>query len=186
MFKPLVLALCSIFSLQFVMADTLLQSKDDIADIHKLEKAFLAKPNTLNLYQSLTSIKTKFGTFKVLPARFEPIETPFYNSYRCGLVFIADEGARDTLITVGVGMTEVLSCDGLIEMGTLEDGNGTKHLGMIYHFRSPNVDFKGPLVVSMNAKDNSWYVNEKLSADASATEAITTINALKNKIKAVK
>jgi len=186
MFKSLASALLTVFCSQFAVADTLLQSKDDLADIHALEKAFFAKSNTLSLYQSLTSIKTKFGTFKVLPARFEPMETPFYSSYHCGLVFISDEGARDTLITVGVGMTEVLSCDGLIELDTLEDGNGTKHLGMIYHFRSPNVDFKGPLVVSMNAKDNSWYVNEKLSSDASASEAITTIKALRDKIKAAR
>lgn len=172
---------------QFVQAEAVPSKKDDAFELAFFEKSFAAKKDTLE-FKSSNSISVNMvnGELKVLPARFEPIETPFYNSYRCGLVFISDEGARDTLITVGVGMTEVLSCDGLIEMGTLEDGNGTKHLGMIYHFRSPSVDFKGPLVVSMNAKDNSWYVNEKLSTDASATEAITTINALKNKIKAVK
>ncbi len=152
-------------------------------DITVLENAFSAKSGALYIDNSalVKSISLE-PPFKVIPVRYEPQSSYLPNGFRCGLVF-KSEGNEQALVTVGEGITEVLSCDGVIEIGQLKlnsYGNSSSHLGLIYGYRSPNTSFNGGLVVSYDADKQSWYVNEELSSDDIISEQASTFKKLQN------
>ena len=163
---------------------------EDADTISVFENLFPAKPQTLRIETSSeVTVSTVSRSFIVSSVRFEPENTYLHNSFSCGLVFTDETGKQQALITVGEGVTEVLSCNGLVEFGPVYTNSAaaishTDRLGLIYNYQSPNASFKGGLVVSYNKKDRVWYVDELLSTEEVVSEQASSLAILQKLLRA--
>jgi len=137
-----------------------ISSLSDI-DLNTLSDVFSAKEGTIEKDGASTFYFTlsTSNSFEILAVRFEPKGS---YGYRCGLVILSIHNIMQKLTTIGKGITEVLSCDGIVSMGIITSSDKHKHLGLIYDLRSPNVEFRSGIILSLDKKTQKWMVNEEL------------------------
>ena len=97
-------------------------------------------------------------------------------SFRCGLVIEPADRPAQAIVTVGTGITEALSCDGLRELELLEGPGGAPLIAALYDFRSPNATFTGPIVLSRS--DGQWQLDAALMEDLDQFAPIETLSTL--------
>ncbi|WP_372574238.1 hypothetical protein [Ruegeria jejuensis] len=98
------------------------------------------------------------------------------NGQRCGFR-IGEGAAARWVVTVGEGSTEMMSCDALLEFGTV--GPDRNMIGAIYRFRpTPRSSYVGPLVLRLDG--DQWVVDdsllETLANRQSSVETLADLN----------
>lgn len=100
----------------------------------------------------------------LLPVSFPPAAPSFPNQQRwCGIAVQAGEAALTTLVTLGTGWTETLSCDGLREAGTVPPAAGVPRFALVYAARSPNTAVRVPVILRWDAPSGRVKLDEAAS-----------------------
>ena len=118
---------------------------------------------------------------QVLPARYAPKPpVPLANVDHCALVFLQPDRPAQVVRTVGSGYTESLGCTGFDAIAFTDlDGDGRIEIAVIQSTLAPPDRYlKTPVVVRRGA-DETFAVDETLSAALDAQGGITTIAALR-------
>ena len=105
---------------------------------------------------------------RVTPLRGDPLPTEsdtFYSFYWCGVrLQMSGEAAAQSLVLVGTGQREVLSCDGIKAFGVVPAPRGVDRIAFIYEGRSPNTHgIRTVVIVESRSEPKVWAVNEDLS-----------------------
>ena len=109
---------------------------------------------------------------RVTPLRGEPLSNEseafyvvFYVVYWCGVrLQTTGEAAAQSLVLVGAGQREVLSCDGIKAFGVVPAPRGVDRIAFIYEGRSPNTHgIRTVVIVESRSEPKAWAVNEDLS-----------------------
>lgn len=94
---------------------------------------------------------------------------------RCGVVI---EGRR--MLTMGVGDTEVYTCDGLVAAGAVPAAGRVQRIGLIYEVSSSNASFRTAVVLR---EDGGWHVDPTFAGKFDDTAAGRTIAALRRALR---
>lgn len=94
---------------------------------------------------------------------------------RCGVTIT---GRR--VVTLGVGDTEVYSCDGLAAAGVVPPAGGVQRIGLIYDASSPNAEFRTAVVLR---EDGGWHVDPAFAGRFDDTPASRSIGALRRALR---
>ena len=120
----------------------------------------------------------------MLPARYAPKPpVPLANVDHCALVFLQPHRPAQVVRTVGSGYTESLGCTGFDAIAFTDlDGDGRLEIAVIQStLAPPNRYLKTPVVVRRGA-DETFAVDEPLSAALDEQGGITTIAALRRAV----
>lgn len=142
-------------------------------DINFLENLLSAKEGSIVLEKEFSK-KIDFNKYiEISSIKYEPRNSLLLNIYHCALIFTARGELEQVVVTVGEGITETLSCNGLVDLALFD-----YHLGMIYGYQSPNVTFNGGLILTFDSQTNRWRVNEVLSTGDVVSSEVSSIKVL--------
>jgi hypothetical protein len=102
---------------------------------------------------------------EIQPVRFTPLpgHSVALNTTWCGVVLRDPSGAAQGVVTVGTGITDVLSCSHLLEAGALPAAGGVARLGLVYRTASPNAAVVTPIVLARPGPGAPWAVDADVS-----------------------
>ena len=125
---------------------------------------------------------------RVTPLRGEPLSNEseafyvvFYVVYWCGVrLQTTGEAAAQSLVLVGTGQREVLSCDGIKAFGVVPAPRGVDRIAFIYEGRSPNTHgIRTVVIVESRSEPKAWAVNEDLSRAINLRGTVRSIPAVR-------
>ncbi|MFL5286863.1 MAG: hypothetical protein ACJ8AW_39305 [Rhodopila sp.] len=104
-------------------------------------------------------------TIEIQPLRFTPLpgHSVALNTTWCGVVLRDPSGVAQGVVTIGTGITDVLSCGHLLEAGALPPAGGVARLGLVYRTASPNASVVTPVVLARPGPGAPWAVDADLS-----------------------
>lgn len=94
---------------------------------------------------------------------------------QCGVII-----AGRQIATLGVGETEVYSCDGLIAAGVVPSAGRVKRIGLIYNASSPNAHFRTAVVLR---EDGGWHVDPAFAGQFDDTPQARNMAALRRALR---
>lgn len=98
----------------------------------------------------------------------------------CGVRIEGSDGQAQSLVLVGTGVTEALSCSGIQAVGRVPAASGTENIAFIYKGRSPNTDgVITAIVIERALPAGRWAVDEDLSYKLDENGQLTTIPAIR-------
>ncbi|MCZ2135048.1 MAG: hypothetical protein LC098_06435 [Burkholderiales bacterium] len=125
---------------------------------------------------------------RVTPLRGEPLSNEseafyvvFYVVYWCGVrLQTTGEAAAQSLVLVGTGQREVLSCDGIKAFGVVPAPRGVDRIAFIYEGRSPNTHgIRTVVIIESRSEPKAWAVNEDLSHAINLRGTVRSIPAVR-------
>jgi len=99
----------------------------------------------------------------------------------CGARIEASGGSVQSLVLVGTGVTEALSCAGIQGFGRVPAPAGKDRIAFIYKGSSPNADgVITAVVIDRSTPSGRWRVDEDLSYKLDESGTLTTIPAIRS------
>ena len=108
------------------------------------------------------------GSVRVDMVRFTPqpgLSQAVATSW-CGITLSRPHVSSQAVITIGAGVTQALSCDGIADIGSASSKRGPARIALVYRTRSPNAAALTPVIVSLLPNGGIWQVDEVLSDKA--------------------
>ena len=104
----------------------------------------------------------------VTPLRGKPLSNEsdlFYVVYWCGVrLQMSREASAQSLVLVGIGVTEMLNCDGIKAFGVVPAPRGVDRIAFIYRGSTRNAPkISTVVIVESRSEPKAWAVNEDLS-----------------------
>jgi len=105
---------------------------------------------------------------RVTPLRGEPLPDmlgSFSVAYWCGVrLQTTGEASAQSLVLVGIGVTEMLNCDGIKAFGVVPAPRGVDRIAFIYRGSTRNAPkISTVVIVESRSEPKAWAVNEDLS-----------------------
>lgn len=99
----------------------------------------------------------------------------------CGARIEAAGGSVQSLVLVGTGVTEALSCAGIQGFGRVPAPAGKDRIAFVYKGSSPNADgVITAVVIDRSTPSGRWRVDEDLSYKLDESGTLTTIPAIRS------
>ena len=98
----------------------------------------------------------------------------------CGVRLQTGTSSAQSLVLVGVGVTEALSCDGIKAFGAVPAPRGVARIAFVYRGSSPNASGVNTIVIIDSAEDSvGWAINDDLSYKLDQLGTLTSIPAIR-------
>ena len=98
----------------------------------------------------------------------------------CGARLQTGASAAQSLLLVGVGVTEALSCDGIKAFGAVPAPRGVERRACVYGGSSPNATGVNTVVIiELVSASTIWAVNEGLSYKLDQLGTLTSVHAIR-------
>ncbi len=100
----------------------------------------------------------------------------------CGARLQTGVTSAQSLVLVGVGVTEALSCDGIKAFGAVPAAKGTERIAFIYRGSSPNTRGASTVVIIERASRPTscgWAVHHELSYNLDQIGTLTSLPAIR-------
>jgi hypothetical protein len=98
----------------------------------------------------------------------------------CGASFQTETAPVQSLVLVGLGVTEALSCVGVKAFGSVPASRGVTRIAFMYSGSSPNAsNVLTVVIVEWTSTSDSWAINEELSYKLDQRGNLTSISAVR-------
>ena len=112
-----------------------------------------------------------------------PMQSLMPNAEACAVRISASGQDAQTVVTIGDGDSEMLSCVEFVEAAPLETLPGS--IGLIYDVESgPGSSFRGAVILTPDADTGTWQLNEAYSGDLTLNADYPDLNALEEALRA--
>jgi hypothetical protein len=118
----------------------------------------------------------RVSSYRLTPARGASADA---TAMWCGVRVSAAGAPEATLVTVGRGPLEALSCDRLREAGDIPARAGERRVALIYDARSPNAASRAVAILT-NDGSAGWRLDEAATERAGALPGTATLRRLRS------
>ena len=109
----------------------------------------------------------------------QSMEVQLADKVGCAVALSQDGGPAQTIITIGEGETEVLTCGKLKAAGHVPSALGAQRIALLYETYAPHAEVLQPVILERSGKGATWELNAQLAQKIGEDGDLTSIRKIR-------